>query len=95
MKTQFINGVSSSPSMSLGLLVTEHAQQVQPDTEESCKELVRPELPDPDTQRRAFLWCREFLHGAWKSLSEDDFHITVIRYSVCICSITSQPSRPR
>lgn len=85
MKTKFINGVSSSPSMSLGLLVTENALQVQPDTVEDCKELVRPDLPEPDTRRKAYLWCREFLHGAWKSLSEDDFNITVIRYSVSSC----------
>lgn len=86
MKTKFINGVSSSPSMSLGLLVTENALQVQPDTEEedSCKEqLIRPDdQPDSDTRGKAYLWCREFLRGAWKSLSEDDFQITVIRYTV-------------
>ncbi|XP_041795231.1 choline kinase alpha isoform X2 [Chelmon rostratus] len=79
MKTKFINGVSSSPSMSLGLLVTENALQVQPDTEEDCKELVCLDHPDLDTRRKAYLWCREFLHGAWKSLSEDDFSITIIR----------------
>lgn len=80
MKTKFINGVSSSPSMSLGLLVTENALQVQPDTEDNCKELNRPDQPDLDTRRKAYLWCREFLHGSWKTLCEDDFHITVIRY---------------
>ncbi|XP_051239249.1 choline kinase alpha isoform X1 [Dicentrarchus labrax] len=79
MKTKFINGVSSSPSMSLGLLVTENAQQVQPNTEEDFKELVCADQPDLDTRRKAYLWCREFLHGAWKSLSEEDFHITIIR----------------
>uniref|UniRef100_A0A3Q3XHB6 Ethanolamine kinase n=1 Tax=Mola mola TaxID=94237 RepID=A0A3Q3XHB6_MOLML len=79
MKTKFINGVSSSPSMSLGLLVTENALQVQPDTEERCKELTRPDQPDLETQRKAYLWCKEFLHGAWKSLSEEDFHIAIIR----------------
>ncbi|XP_026166560.1 choline kinase alpha [Mastacembelus armatus] len=79
MKTKFINGVSSSPSMSLGLLVNENSLQVQPDTPEDCKEVVRPEQPDLDTQRKAYLWCREFLHGAWKSLAEEDFCITVIR----------------
>ncbi|KAM6926360.1 choline kinase alpha isoform 1-T1 [Lycodopsis pacificus] len=79
MKTKFINGVSSSPSMSLGILVTENALQVQPDTEEDCKELVRLDQPDLDTQRKAYLWCREFLHGAWKSLAKDEFHITIIR----------------
>uniref|UniRef100_A0A3Q4HM79 Ethanolamine kinase n=1 Tax=Neolamprologus brichardi TaxID=32507 RepID=A0A3Q4HM79_NEOBR len=78
MKTKFINGVSSSPSMSLGLLVTENALQVQPDTEEDCDELVCSDQPDPDTRRRAYLWCREFLHGAWKSLAEDLFQITII-----------------
>lgn len=82
MKTKFINGVSSSPSMSLGLLVTENALQVQPDTEERCKELTRPDQPDLETQRKAYLWCKEFLHGAWKSLSEEDFHIAIIRYRV-------------
>lgn len=87
MKTKFINGVSSSPSMSLGLLVTENALQVQPDTVEDSKELVRPDQPDLDTRRKAYLWCREFLRGAWKTLSEDDFHITIIRYSLFFCSI--------
>lgn len=82
MKTKFINGVSSSPSMSLGLLVTENALQVQPDTEEHCKELNRPDQVDVDTRRKAYLWCREFLHGSWKTLCEDDFHIAVIRYCV-------------
>lgn len=82
MKTKFINGVSSSPSLSLGLLVTENALQVQPEVQEDCKELVRPEQLDPDTRRKAFCWCREFLHGAWKRLAEEDFQITIIRYSV-------------
>ncbi|XP_054885793.1 choline kinase alpha isoform X2 [Poeciliopsis prolifica] len=79
MKTKFINGVSSSPSMSLGLLVTANALHVQPDTQEDSRELVRPEQPDPETRRKAYLWCREFLHGAWKGLAEEDFEITVIR----------------
>lgn len=65
--------------MSLGLLVTENALQVQPDTQEDCDELVRSDQPDPDTRGRAYLWCREFLHGAWKSLAEDLFQITIIR----------------
>ncbi|KAM9816452.1 choline kinase alpha isoform X2 [Syngnathus typhle] len=79
MKTKFINGVSSSPSMSLGLLVTENALQVQPDAQEDCKELVRPETPDQDTRLNAYLWCKEFLNGAWKTLAEDDFEISIIR----------------
>ncbi|XP_027889963.1 choline kinase alpha isoform X2 [Xiphophorus couchianus] len=79
MKTKFINGVSSSPSMSLGLLVTANALHVQPDTQEDSRELVRPEQPDLETRRKAYLWCREFLHGAWKGLAEEDFEITIIR----------------
>ncbi|KAM4734119.1 choline kinase alpha isoform 2-T2 [Anableps anableps] len=79
MKTKFINGVSSSPSMSLGLLVTANALHVQPDTQEDSKELVRPDQPDLETRRKAYLWCREFLHGAWKGLAEEDFEITIIR----------------
>lgn len=80
MKTKFITGVSSSPSsIALGILVTENALQVQAVVEEDCKDLVRLEQPDPETQRMAYLWCREFLHGAWKSLARDEFHITIIR----------------
>lgn len=79
MKTKFINGVSSSPTLSLGLLVTESSLQVQPDSQVECKELVCADRPDPETRRKAYLWCREFLHGSWKSLEEDQFHVTIIR----------------
>ncbi|XP_060033270.1 choline kinase alpha isoform X3 [Erinaceus europaeus] len=37
------------------------------------------EPPEPRTRRRAFLWCREFLPGAWRGLREDQFHISVVR----------------
>ncbi|XP_049748654.1 choline kinase alpha isoform X4 [Elephas maximus indicus] len=37
------------------------------------------EQPDPRTRRKAYLWCKEFLPGAWRSLREDQFHISVIR----------------
>ncbi|XP_064168040.1 choline kinase alpha isoform X2 [Anguilla rostrata] len=79
MKTKFINGVSSSPSMSLGLLVSENELHVQPDTEPECKDVVRPEEPDQQTKHKAYLWCKEFLHGAWKLLHEEDFQISIIR----------------
>lgn len=80
MKTKFINGVSSSPSLSLDILVTENALQVQPATEEDCGgEPDGADRPDPDARRQAHLWCREFLHGAWKSVAEDEFRIAVIR----------------
>lgn len=35
--------------------------------------------PEPRTRRRAYLWCKEFLPGAWRGLREDQFHISVIR----------------
>ncbi|MBN3275285.1 CHKA kinase, partial [Polyodon spathula] len=69
MKTKFINGVSSSPSMSLGLLVNEI--HVQPDSQAQYKD-IRPEEPDLQTKRKAHLWCREFLHGAWRILNEEE-----------------------
>ncbi|KAL0968141.1 hypothetical protein UPYG_G00262890 [Umbra pygmaea] len=79
MKTKFINGVSSSPSMSLGLLVTENALEVQPETEDECKNIIRLDEPDMDTKLKAYSWCREFLHGAWKNVTEEDFQISIIR----------------
>nr|BAA88154.1 choline/ethanolamine kinase-alpha [Mus musculus] len=39
------------------------------------------EQPEPRTRRRAYLWCKEFLPGAWRGLREDQFHISVIRRS--------------
>uniref|UniRef100_A0A673TK37 Ethanolamine kinase n=1 Tax=Suricata suricatta TaxID=37032 RepID=A0A673TK37_SURSU len=38
-----------------------------------------PRQPEPRTRRRAYLWCKEFLPGAWRGLREDQFHISVIR----------------
>ncbi|KAM5316674.1 choline kinase alpha isoform 2-T2 [Glossophaga mutica] len=37
------------------------------------------EQPEPRTRHRAYLWCKEFLPGAWRGLREDQFHISVIR----------------
>lgn len=37
------------------------------------------EQPEPRTRLRAYLWCKEFLPGAWRGLREDQFHISVIR----------------
>lgn len=79
MKTKFINGVSSSPSLSLGLLVNENVLEVQPDTGTDCKDIIRPDEPDHQTKHKAYLWCKEFLHGAWKCIDEDDFQISIIR----------------
>lgn len=37
------------------------------------------EQPDPRMRRKAYLWCKEFLPGAWRGLREDQFRISVIR----------------
>ncbi|KAM7041844.1 PREDICTED: choline kinase alpha [Sturnus vulgaris] len=34
---------------------------------------------DPRTRRRAYLWCKEFLPGAWRGLQEEQLHISPIR----------------
>ena len=87
MKTKFINGVSSSPSMSLDRLVTENALVVHPDTED-CKDIIRPDEPELETKRKAYLWCKEFLHGAWKTVSEEDFQISIIRFEYMYFNVT-------
>ncbi|KAK1159843.1 choline kinase alpha-like [Acipenser oxyrinchus oxyrinchus] len=78
MKTKFHNGVSSSPSMSLGLLVNANEIHVQPDSQAQHKD-IRPEEPDLQTKREAYHWCREFLHGAWRIVNEEAFQISIIR----------------
>lgn len=45
---------------------------------ESFKE-GRSEEVDLETRSRAFVWCRDFLSGSWKTLDEDDFHISIVR----------------
>ncbi|KAG2463259.1 CHKA kinase, partial [Polypterus senegalus] len=79
MKTKFMNGVSTSPSLTLGLLVDSGELHVQPDPQPECKDVIRAEEPDEQTRRKAYLWCKEFLHGAWKKINEDEFHISIIR----------------
>lgn len=34
---------------------------------------------DPRTRRRAYLWCKEFLPGAWRGLREEQLRINPIR----------------
>ncbi|KAM6115499.1 choline kinase alpha isoform 3-T3 [Pterocles gutturalis] len=41
---------------------------------------VEEEPPlDPRTRRKAYLWCKEFLPGAWRALREDQLRISPIR----------------
>uniref|UniRef100_A0A672THQ7 Choline kinase alpha n=1 Tax=Strigops habroptila TaxID=2489341 RepID=A0A672THQ7_STRHB len=34
---------------------------------------------DPRTRRKAYLWCKEFLPGAWRGLREEQLRINPIR----------------
>ncbi|KAM4618594.1 choline/ethanolamine kinase isoform 2-T2 [Polymixia lowei] len=38
----------------------------------------RTEEVDADTKGRAFAWCRDFLCGSWKTISEVDFQISIV-----------------
>ncbi|XP_070621858.1 choline kinase alpha isoform X1 [Erythrolamprus reginae] len=71
----------------LGLRGQGH-QQPPPPPQQQQPPLVLPstptsppaeEQPDPRTRRKAYLWCREFLRGAWRGLREDQLRITPIR----------------
>lgn len=34
---------------------------------------------DADTKGKAYAFCREFLSGVWKNITEADFQISIIR----------------
>uniref|UniRef100_A0AAY4DHN3 Ethanolamine kinase n=1 Tax=Denticeps clupeoides TaxID=299321 RepID=A0AAY4DHN3_9TELE len=38
----------------------------------------RTDEVDRETRGRAFAWCRDFLSGSWKSISEADFQIRIV-----------------
>ncbi|XP_030646546.1 choline/ethanolamine kinase [Chanos chanos] len=38
----------------------------------------RSDEVDRDTKSRAYAWCRDFLAGSWKTISEEDFQISSI-----------------
>lgn len=40
----------------------------------------RTEEVDRDTKGRAFAWCRDFLSGPWKTIQEEDFQISIVRW---------------
>ncbi|TMS05634.1 Choline kinase alpha [Larimichthys crocea] len=37
-----------------------------------------PRKVDRETRDRAFAWCRDFLAGSWKTISENDFQISIV-----------------
>uniref|UniRef100_A0A3B4AU41 Ethanolamine kinase n=1 Tax=Periophthalmus magnuspinnatus TaxID=409849 RepID=A0A3B4AU41_9GOBI len=38
----------------------------------------RTEEVDRETKGRAYAWCRDFLSGSWKTIQEEDFHISIV-----------------
>ncbi|RVE71937.1 hypothetical protein OJAV_G00056950 [Oryzias javanicus] len=38
----------------------------------------RTEEVDRETKSRAFIWCRDFLSGSWRTIHETDFHISIV-----------------
>lgn len=40
----------------------------------------RSDEVDRETKSRAFIWCRDFLSGSWRTIHETDFHISIVRY---------------
>ncbi|XP_014826630.1 PREDICTED: choline/ethanolamine kinase [Poecilia mexicana] len=52
--------------------------QVDDDSEAESFRDGRSEEVDRDTKSRAFLWCRDFLSGSWKTVQEADFQISIV-----------------
>ncbi|KAF4071989.1 hypothetical protein AMELA_G00269210 [Ameiurus melas] len=48
------------------------------DSEAESYQDGRTEEVDRETRRRAFTWCRNFLSGAWKTISLEDFDISIV-----------------
>lgn len=66
------------------LLVSERylrtpSPQLDDDSEAESFRDGRSEEVDRDTKSRAFLWCRDFLSGSWKTVQEADFQISIVR----------------
>uniref|UniRef100_UPI00398E7BBC choline kinase alpha isoform X2 n=1 Tax=Pristiophorus japonicus TaxID=55135 RepID=UPI00398E7BBC len=75
MKTKFSSAVDT-PGM--GLLIAQNGLRVQHEEVTEYK-AGRQDAPDQQTKHKAYLWCKEFLRGAWKTLSENEFQISIIR----------------
>ncbi|XP_051580419.1 choline/ethanolamine kinase isoform X1 [Myxocyprinus asiaticus] len=80
-------GKSDRSGCADSLLVTEerHLRAASPrgangdeDSEAESHQDGRTVDVDPDTRRRAFSWCRDFLSGSWRTISEHDFEITIV-----------------
>lgn len=77
MKTKFSANEDVVPAPLAEIVISANGVSVHYDFEE-CKE-VRQDGPSAETKRKAYMWCREFLNGAWKTIEEDEFQMTVVR----------------
>lgn len=50
------------------------------DSEAESYQDGRTEDVDRETRSRAFTWCQNFLSGAWKTITLEDFDISIVRY---------------
>ncbi|XP_055505413.1 choline kinase alpha isoform X3 [Leucoraja erinacea] len=75
MKTKFSN---STETTGMGLLIAQNGLRVQHEEATDYKAGKQDE-PDQQTKHKAYLWCKEFLRGAWKTLTEEEFQISIIR----------------
>lgn len=81
MKTKFSSTDEPVPGLErlicvAGGLVSGQRMETEPDQEDN---IHVDEYVDYRTRQKAFTWCREFLSGAWKKLSEERFIIRSIR----------------
>lgn len=53
---------------------------VDVDSEAESFQDGRTEEVDRDTRGRAFTWCQSFLSGAWKTITQEEFEISIVRY---------------
>ncbi|KAM4018158.1 choline kinase alpha-like isoform 1-T1 [Anomaloglossus baeobatrachus] len=86
MKTKFSCAEELQSSLGLlissagGLVASQRAAETvvaEARDEENCR--AKEDEPEPRTRRKAYRWCKEFLPGAWRSLEEERFQISVIR----------------
>ncbi|XP_062917898.1 choline kinase alpha isoform X2 [Mobula hypostoma] len=74
MKTKF----SSAVDTGMGLLIAQNGLRAQHEETTDYK-AGKQDVPDQQTKHKAYLWCKEFLRGAWKTLTEEEFQINILR----------------
>ncbi|XP_031420518.1 choline/ethanolamine kinase isoform X2 [Clupea harengus] len=87
-----VRGISStltnntSPTLGARLVINDRPRRTpsprgpngDEDSEAESYRGGRRDEVDRDTRARAFAWCRDFLSGSWKTISEEDFEISIV-----------------